>query len=116
MRQNPEVGPDDRTGMIPFVYAGTSPIQGKEIYQNAIASFTSGRWSFEPLNPPLGDEAVVGRKSFGTDETGRESESVLIYFRVGPLVGAVEWDDYSDLPNRRRSAWPRPSTRTWSRT
>jgi hypothetical protein len=53
---------------------------------------TTSSYRFEPLNLPLGEQAIVGHAIFYAD-TSYPKEGTLILFRAGAINGAVQWTD-----------------------
>jgi hypothetical protein len=98
VRSNPEVGPDDVTKLFVGAEVAPSTTLAASAMQTRMASFQSLGWSFEPLNGLIGEEAFVGRGAFA-EGNPRPAEGVMVFFRVGAVLGNVVWADFADLPN-----------------
>jgi len=96
-RSNPEVAPDDVTGLQLMAGISSSPARADAVFTNTVAAWTVRGFDFQPLEG-IGQRAVVGRKAFDV-ETQQPSEGVLIYFRIGAFNGGAVWADYANLPN-----------------
>ncbi len=67
------------------------------VFAATIAGWIAQGYAFDPLEG-LGEESMLGRVR-GYAGTDQRSPAVIVYFRLGAVVGVVQWSDPANPPS-----------------